>query len=809
MWLLAVLLLLWAAPTWGNTYYVDQNGAGGTCASGNPGTQSQPKCTIAEGIALLSGGDTLYIRAGTYNESINSQNSNPLPSGSSWATATIIAGYPGETVTLTGGQGIQVIIYGPGVRVQYVIFRNFQIRSGTYGLQAQGCGYFGDGTVDMSCGPHFIRWQDIDVANTGCSSGVANSYGVSDLEYINVTVHDGGCDQLDHGFYVLGPRGLYDNIHVYNMTGYGFQMYDSLCPSPDGGITRNCGADTIIRNSRIHDNGAVGQGGVTLSHGSNIQFYNNLVYNNNLGGVGVAYGAMTNTQIYNNVFYGNPQGAGLDISAASINTLVKNNIFLNNQGTVSGALGTGTVFATNLCGSSGTGCTLVANPLFTNAAGAVFTVAAASPARNAGTTLTTFNTDKNGAARNQGGAWDIGAYEYDEGGMVGPPPTGNPIYVAATGGTPTTDCIAAENQATPIRTLTGGLACMGTVPGKILYIKAGTYAECLDTGTQPIKGGNGPSYADATVIATYANDLVTIQPTACPQGGVVFFRNGAADSYIVVRGSAANRLVFDGSALANNVVLWPSAHHVRFEYVEVKNTFNFEAFYGLNTANIELVDSLVHSAVTSGIALDGTAANWLIERTTVYSNGGVGINHKSGTITGLTIKESAVRDNTGNGLSLGTSTGVAMRNSLIYDNGGIGARLLTGSTGTKLYNNNFYSNTGNGVQCDIGASGVELTNNIVFGNATNIVNSCSATLTTNYTSDPLFVAPPGNQALQDGSGAINAGTTLASVTIDVAGTLRPQGTNYDIGAYERTQAAMPGVNVTVSPCDQPQAMLFF
>jgi hypothetical protein len=39
--------------------------------------------------------------------------------------------------------------------------------------------------------------------------------------------------------------------------------------------------------------------------------------------------------------------------------------------------------------------------------------------------------------------------------------------------------------------------------------------------------------------------------------------------------------------------------------------------------------------------------------------------------------------------------------------------------------------------------------------------------------------------LQATSPAINAGATIASVTIDHQGTNRPQGGAYDIGAYER------------------------
>jgi hypothetical protein len=49
----------------------------------------------------------------------------------------------------------------------------------------------------------------------------------------------------------------------------------------------------------------------------------------------------------------------------------------------------------------------------------------------------------------------------------------------------------------------------------------------------------------------------------------------------------------------------------------------------------------------------------------------------------------------------------------------------------------------------------------------------------------IFRAPQnGDFRLQEGSSAINAGTNLPEVISDCAGTARPQGTAWDIGAYE-------------------------
>ena len=55
------------------------------------------------------------------------------------------------------------------------------------------------------------------------------------------------------------------------------------------------------------------------------------------------------------------------------------------------------------------------------------------------------------------------------------------------------------------------------------------------------------------------------------------------------------------------------------------------------------------------------------------------------------------------------------------------------------------------------------------------------------TDDPLFTNEASNPVdfeLQSSSPCIDAGTTIAAVTVDYAGTSRPQGSAYDIGAYE-------------------------
>src|SRR5687768_15280622 len=87
-----VLSCLGAVTVQAATYYVATTGN-----DSYPGSQLQPFRTIKKGLSTLTTGDTLYIRAGTYSESISS-NVQTIPTGTSWANAPLIAGYPGETV---------------------------------------------------------------------------------------------------------------------------------------------------------------------------------------------------------------------------------------------------------------------------------------------------------------------------------------------------------------------------------------------------------------------------------------------------------------------------------------------------------------------------------------------------------------------------------------------------------------------------------------------------------------------------------------------------------------------------------------
>ena len=62
----------------------------------------------------------------------------------------------------------------------------------------------------------------------------------------------------------------------------------------------------------------------------------------------------------------------------------------------------------------------------------------------------------------------------------------------------------------------------------------------------------------------------------------------------------------------------------------------------------------------------------------------------------------------------------------------------------------------------------------------------------NIDSDPLFVAAPDNLQLSEGSPCIDEGTADGAPEMDILGRSRPQGSGYDMGAYEYIPGSTEG-----------------
>jgi hypothetical protein len=239
-------------------------------------------------------------------------------------------------------------------------------------------------------------------------------------------------------------------------------------------------------------------------------------------------------------------------------------------------------------------------------------------------------------------------------------------------------------------------------------------------------------------------------------------------------------------------------------------------------------------AASVGISMPaGNTATTLLDQVTVSGGGGAGISATGGT---LTIGQSTVSGNTGTGVSVSTSV-LTLSRSTVAHNGGGGVS-MTGAT-FDLTNNMIVNNGGNssglggvdiesitttgthqlafntitanqgpnnvdtGVLCgSVVTVPIALDSDIVYGNLVggSAVQfggnaNCTATYSdigpdgtasgTNINADPGFVnATQGNYHLAAGSPCIDAADPAATLTIDIDGDTRPQGSGFDIGADE-------------------------
>jgi hypothetical protein len=346
-------------------------------------------------------------------------------------------------------------------------------------------------------------------------------------------------------------------------------------------------------------------------------------------------------------------------------------------------------------------------------------------------------------------------------------------------------------EASPFQTINRGRKALAS--GDTLFINSGLYAEEL---TNPLP--SGLSASQPTKMTGPAANRPIIRPTTSNNGG-----------YLILLNSNRSHITFE------NLVLDASA-------MPVANS-------GLTTNSVTIITNLVlqdcevigrtgaadtAGAVTIGNNTQATVRrcsihgwrsntsnpgahglywrgkNGLIEFNRIYDNNGYGLQFYNTGGSGGGVDNNVFRNNyvhghnVKGGLYIGSGVGnQAYNNIIVNNNGGIGVR----GQNTKIFNNTVYHNTGNGVQVSSGVGAV-IQNNIVYNNGRNIWNqSSNTTVDHNLTSDPLFVDPATNNfKLQAASPAIDGGVTLSEVQDDYAKVPRPQGSAYDIGAYEYT-----------------------
>src|SRR5713101_2202123 len=216
-----------------STFYVSLTGS-----DNNPGSLSQPFATINHGASVLHPGDMLYIRAGTYAESLHA-----IPGGTSWTTPVTVAAYPGETVTLQPNAGSDSVLVFAAASEEFIIVQGLIIDATNVNLDAVKITY----SSNAGASSH-IRLQNDEIKNSHNGMGVlitndpSTGNNTDYNEFINDKIHNNGSNSLEHGLYINSNHNLIDSCDIYNNTVYNNNLGAA-------GIDINWGTKTVVENN--------------------------------------------------------------------------------------------------------------------------------------------------------------------------------------------------------------------------------------------------------------------------------------------------------------------------------------------------------------------------------------------------------------------------------------------------------------------------------------------------------------------------------------------------------------------------------
>jgi hypothetical protein len=274
-------------------------------------------------------------------------------------------------------------------------------------------------------------------------------------------------------------------------------------------------------------------------------------------------------------------------------------------------------------------------------------------------------------------------------------------------------------QAAPFRTLKKGLSVLRS--GDTLYLRQGTYRERITTYVKAIPGGT--SWANATRIMSYPNELATLAPDE--NNRPVLDISNAGDHYLIF-----DRLVLDASRAQYAISMGAKgAHHIRVQNSDIKNargvsldgiTYRGGSNIQLLGAFNEVINSKIHGSQHGyGLYID-RGHDHRVEGNEIYDNAGYGVHIYSGYYPAEPTDNHIVRNNKiyRNGfarrqgaLTVGKGSNCLIANNRIYSNYG-GISVGPESTHQQIINNILYSN-GWGIQISPSSIGTIVQGNII------------------------------------------------------------------------------------------------
>jgi hypothetical protein len=357
----------------GVTYYVSTSGL-----DTNAGTLSAPWRTIQHAANTVHAGDTVQVRAGTYNEIVTMTTSGNATSG-----YITFQNYPGEAPVVDGTglvAGGQTGLFSLEGTFNYIIIQGFEIRnfsSSTKGKVPVGIDFEGAGTNIEILNNHIhnivqtlgscnaanalavalygtqapasinnvtLSGNEIDHNTTGCSENVSFDGNVQYWVMANNLVHDGDNIGLDNiGFEGVSPNSAYDQARdgwvfqntIYNISSTSNPVYHNQVGA-DAYYCDGC-TRVIVERNLIHDSDLSEMASEHSGHVSSyVVFRNNIVYHAlyvglSIGGYSKTVGGTDHCMIVNNSFWddgihGNSGLGELQIQYKATNNTIENNI---------------------------------------------------------------------------------------------------------------------------------------------------------------------------------------------------------------------------------------------------------------------------------------------------------------------------------------------------------------------------------------------------------------------------------------------------------------------------------------------------
>jgi hypothetical protein len=427
--LVGLVLVLFARSGAARDLYVATTGS-----DQNTGTLEAPYRTIAKAADAARAGDTVYIRAGTYNERLV-----PKASGTS-SSKLVFMGYPGEPKPVLNGQGQEppgvVYVNGRqhvdivGLEVRNAVDAGIWIIDSSYITISGNRTYntVSSGIIVSEFGTNHHIYIDGNEVELCCNDGGQECISVSKCDTFEVTknhVHHGGPgthggEGIDIKFGSKNGIVAYNHVHHLSRQGLYADAWtiDTRNVAFYGNVVHDCAFGAGVASE---------QGGGLYD----ITFHNNLIYDTKGPGLYVlmSAGPLERIQFVNNTVHatGTEWGSGLWLNGENARDIVvRNNVFSGNNAApflVSKAPLSITVDS-NLAPVAQPGYAsgfILGDAKYVNAAAADFRLASGSPAIDSGSSSTVYDVvlgDLEGKPRVLDGncdgtaAIDMGAYEH-------------------------------------------------------------------------------------------------------------------------------------------------------------------------------------------------------------------------------------------------------------------------------------------------------------------------------------------------------------------------------------------------------------